>query len=202
MSSVHLKRKEQPYTTVGYRWQRSTAILMDTVNVPPTLGSIKFLSGPLMGSTFQISKPITTIGRDPGNDIVVTDPSISRHHTQIVWNKGAWSIQKIAQQNKVTVNQVDTQQATIKDRDTIGLGAGITFMFTSNAQVSNPTYVSPPSAQTVQVQGAAPQAPQQTFQAPPPPVQPPSPYLSAMAVPPTMKGQPIVDGGTQRASAG
>src|SRR6266702_3904606 len=202
MSSVHLKRKEQPYTTVGYRWQGPTAILMDTVNVPPTLGSIKFLTGPLTGSTFQISKAITTIGRDPGNDIVVTDPSISRHHAQIAWNNGAWSIQKIAQQNKVTVNQVDTQQATIKDRDTIGLGAGITFMFTSNAQVSNPTYVSPPPTQTVQVQGAAPQAPQQTFQVSPPSVQPPPSHLSTMAVPPAKQGQPIVDGGTQRAPAG
>ncbi len=202
MSSVHLERKEQPYTTVGYRWQGPTAILMDTVNVPPTLGSIKFLTGPLTGSTFQISKAITTIGRDPGNDIVVTDPSISRHHAQIAWNNGAWSIQKIAQQNKVTVNQVDTQQATIKDRDTIGLGAGITFMFTSNAQVSNPTYVSPPPTQTVQVQGAAPQAPQQTFQVSPPSVQPPPSHLSTMAVPPAKQGQPIVDGGTQRAPAG
>src|SRR5205085_5160968 len=144
-----------------------TAILMDTVNVPPSPGSITFLTGPLTGSAFQISKPITTIGRDPGNDIVVTDPSISRHHAQILWNNGAWSIQKIAPQNKVTVNQVDTQQTAIKDRDTISLGKGITFLFTNNAQVANPTYVSPPPPQTVQVQGAAPQAPQQTFKVPP-----------------------------------
>src|SRR5947209_10688079 len=101
---------------------------MDSFNNPPDLGSIHFLSGSLAGNTFQITKPTITIGREPTNDIVVTDPSVSRHHAQITWNNKTWSINKIAPQNTVTVNQREVQQATINDRDMIGLG-GISFLF-------------------------------------------------------------------------
>ena len=46
---------------------------MNAVNKPQSLASIKFLKGPLTGITFQIDKPVTTIGRDPGNDIVIDE---------------------------------------------------------------------------------------------------------------------------------
>jgi hypothetical protein len=35
---------------------------MSSVNWASSLGSIQFLTGPLMGRTFQLSKPIITIG--------------------------------------------------------------------------------------------------------------------------------------------
>src|SRR5436305_4596803 len=102
---------------------------MNVVNRPPGSGSIRFLTGPLAGNTYQITKPLTTIGREPGNDIIISDPSVSRHHALLVNNGGQWSIEKLASQNLVTVNQRDVQQAIISDRDTIGLGPGITFLF-------------------------------------------------------------------------
>src|SRR5206468_7481343 len=108
--------------------------VMDRVNGPPDLGSIQFVTGSQAGNTFPITKPSITLGREPGNDIVVSDPSISRHHAQISLNNGTWTILKLAPQNTVTVNSRDVQQAAINDRDTIGLG-GITFLFSSNADV-------------------------------------------------------------------
>src|SRR6266487_4442874 len=102
---------------------------MNVVNRSPGVGSIRFLTGPLAGSIYQITKPLTTIGREPDNDIIISDPSVSRQHARLVNNRGQWSIEKLAPQNLVTVNQRDVQQATISDRDTIGLGSGITFLF-------------------------------------------------------------------------
>jgi len=93
------------------------------------VGSIRFLTGPLAGSIYQITKPLTTIGREPDNDIIISDPSVSRQHARLVNNGGQWSIEKLAPQNLVTVNQRDVQLATISDRDTIGLGSGTTFLF-------------------------------------------------------------------------
>lgn len=101
---------------------------MNVVNRSPGLSSIRFLTGPLAGSTFQISKQVTTIGREPTNDIIISDPSVSRHHARLLNTGGQWSIEKLAPQNIVTVNQRDVQQATISDRDTISLGSGTTFM--------------------------------------------------------------------------
>ena len=47
----------------------------------------------------------------------------------MVNNAGQWSIEKLAEQNVVTVNQQNVQAAVLSDRDTIGLGTGTTFLF-------------------------------------------------------------------------
>ncbi len=46
---------------------------MNTPNIPPDGSLIKFLTGSLAGSIYRISKPSITIGRNPGNDIVIRD---------------------------------------------------------------------------------------------------------------------------------
>src|SRR5881396_2975561 len=140
---------------------------MDRVNDPPGLGSIRFLTGSAAGSTFPIMKPIVTIVREPGNDIVVSDSSVSRRHAQISLNNGTWTITKLASQNTLTVNQRDVQQSPINDRDMIGLG-GTTFLFQRNAGVPGIPYVPTANAQA-SFQGVPSAAvPQQSFQAPPP----------------------------------
>jgi len=90
---------------------------MDVLN--GQLGSLTFLTGSQVGKTFQITKPIFTIGREPTNDIVLTDASISRHHAQITYTNGVWSIAKLAPQNTMSVNNRDMQQGPLSDRDTI-----------------------------------------------------------------------------------
>ncbi len=100
---------------------------MDAIN--KALGSIRFLTGPLAGRSFPINKSITTLGREPGNDIVVSDPSVSRQHAQIMWNGKEWTIQKLTPQNKLLLNQRDVHQSPLSNRDTIGLGQETTFLF-------------------------------------------------------------------------
>jgi ABC-type multidrug transport system ATPase subunit/pSer/pThr/pTyr-binding forkhead associated (FHA) protein len=102
---------------------------MDVINNLPGVVSIRFLTGPLAGTTFPISKPSITIGREQYNDIVISDPSVSRQHARLVNNGTQWSIEKLSPQNVVTVNSRNVQQAIISDRDTVGLGTGSTFLF-------------------------------------------------------------------------
>src|SRR5258706_5126205 len=110
---------------------------MDVINNLSGLASIRFLTGPLAGSTYPISKPAITIGREPTNDIAISDPSVSRHHARLVKNGPQWSIEKLSPQNVVTVNQHNVQQAMISDRDTIGLGTGTTFLFLTSPALSS-----------------------------------------------------------------
>lgn len=108
---------------------------MDAGNNPPMHASIKFLSGPLAGRTFVISKLITTIGRDPINDIVVEhDQKVSRHHARLLWQSGTWSIENLSQRAALTVDQRETQQALIGDNTIIGLGADTSFVFLAQAE--------------------------------------------------------------------
>ena len=59
---------------------------MDVVNRSPMLASIQFLTGPLAGNIIQISKTTMTIGREPGNDVVISDPTVSRQHARLIYN--------------------------------------------------------------------------------------------------------------------
>src|SRR5690242_19643036 len=91
---------------------------MDAINNPPTLGSITFLTGPLSGKSYSITKPTITIGREGDNDIVIgADASVSRHPAQLTWNNGIWSITKLSLQNILQVNDRDVPQGELHDRD-------------------------------------------------------------------------------------
>lgn len=160
---------------------------MDGVNKASVLGSLKFLTGPLAGTTLPISKPVTTLGRDEtSNDIVISDPGVSRHHARIIQNGAQWQIEKLAPQNTVTLNSRDVQQSPLTDRDTVGLGTGTTFLFQATVQaaayapsasMSAPTYAkqpAPPAGASSPTWANSPAAPY----TPPLPTPQPPPYLS------------------------
>ena len=161
---------------------------MNAAFQPPESGAIKFLTGPLAGKTYQITKPITTIGRESTNDIVVKgDQRVSRSHARIIWQNGSWSIEKLSPQNMMTVNRVPVQQATIADGNTIGLGEDTTFLFQvrAQAQAATPT---PPIVPLYQQQASSPQhvvQPQQQYPATPPkyPMNPPAQHYAAQPTP-------------------
>src|SRR5712692_8514333 len=189
---------------------------MDVVNRPPGLGSIQFLSGPLAGSNFPINKTTITIGREPGNDIVISDPTVSRLHARLLYNGSQWTIEKLSPQNSLIVNKREVQQAIINDHDTISVGPGTSFLFISSPAAQRPASPPPdlqrtplnPSPESPQY--APPQAPfspvQQSYQVPLPPLatsfaaQPPPPPFSTAAVPSPVQGQQqlLADAATQR----
>ena len=123
---------------------------MSNVNQPPSTGSIRFLTGPLTGRSFQLSKPIITIGRDNSNDIFITDPKVSRFHARLLWNNGSWSIEKLSQTSTVSVNQQRVQQSVIYDNNIVGLGEDCSFLFLLpgievNTQLEETNHLTPQS---------------------------------------------------------
>src|SRR5258706_10648351 len=105
------------------------------------LGQITILTGPQAGRSFQLTKLAVTVGRDPTNDIVPTDPSVARTHARILYSQSVWSIEKLTDHNTVTVNQRDVQQSIIRHNDNIGLGGITTFLFLPASSI--PNYVGP-----------------------------------------------------------
>ncbi len=174
---------------------------MDAVNGPPIVGTIQFLSGPLAGSTHQLNKPVINLGREPGNDIVIPDPSVSRHHAQIIWNNGAWIIRKLAPQNSMLVNQRDVPQMALHEQDTVSLGGSSTFVFSaalgqrSAAPASSMQSAVPQMSFPPQSPAASPVGPISGVTPPPPPPGQ-TPYI------PTLEAQPVggaaPEFGTQR----
>lgn len=168
---------------------------MDIINRSPLLGSVQFLSGPLAGSTISISKSIITIGREPDNDIVISDPTVSRHHARLINNAGRWSVEKLSLQNIVTVNSQNIEQAIINNGDTIGLGGGTTFLFLTHAGVPQT-----PGPAPFDQQRPASSYPPPNAQVPPPSSPPPSVgQQSGPLIKRTIAAPPVA--GAERASA-
>jgi ABC-type multidrug transport system ATPase subunit/pSer/pThr/pTyr-binding forkhead associated (FHA) protein len=95
--------------------------------------TIKFLTGPLAGMTYQLTKEVIYLGREHDNDIIIPDGAVSRYHAQVIYREGQWCIKKYSLDTMLTINQRDVWEAPLKDGDTIALGHSLTsFLFQIN----------------------------------------------------------------------
>jgi pSer/pThr/pTyr-binding forkhead associated (FHA) protein len=61
------------------------------------------LDGTEKSYRLQTHRPFT-VGRDPGNDIILRDPKVSRHHSEIVFERGFFVLHDLASANGTYVN--------------------------------------------------------------------------------------------------
>lgn len=61
------------------------------------------LDGTEKSYRLQTHRPFT-VGRDPGNDIILRDPKVSRHHAEVVFERGFFVIHDLASANGTFVN--------------------------------------------------------------------------------------------------
>jgi ABC-type multidrug transport system ATPase subunit/pSer/pThr/pTyr-binding forkhead associated (FHA) protein len=133
---------------------------MEPETQPSARASITFLTGPQAGKTFDITRAVTTIGRESDNDLVLKgDLKVSRHHARLQWRAGAWMIENLSRNALLTVNQQRVQQASIQDGAVIGLGDETAFRFVVQASVADLTEEAL-ETQPIRPQSAAPSASQ------------------------------------------
>lgn len=97
----------------------------------PFAATLIFLSGPLAGKTFQITRPVTTLGRQSTNDIVIPDPKVSRTHARILWQDGRWTIERLSQSSQITLAGQQRTEGVLEDQMIIHLGQDSAFRFLS-----------------------------------------------------------------------
>ncbi len=79
------------------------------------LGSIK--------AAHRIRSQRVALGRATDNDIVLTDPSVSRHHAEIRWDPAAgYQLRDLGSHNGTYVNGQYTVATALKDMDLISIG--------------------------------------------------------------------------------
>lgn len=61
------------------------------------------LDGAEKSYRLQTHRPFT-LGRDPGNDIILRDPKVSRHHAEIVFERGFFVLKDLVSANGTYVN--------------------------------------------------------------------------------------------------
>lgn len=65
---------------------------------------------------------LITIGRNDGNDIVLSDPHVSRAHATIAWEDGSWRIASIGRHGTI-INDRLISEAKLHHQTTFRLGA-------------------------------------------------------------------------------
>lgn len=71
---------------------------------------------------YQLRDDRTVVGRDTNCDVILGDPSVSRHHAEVLHNDSGWLIRDTGSTNGIIVNGVATTQSRIYDGDIIDLG--------------------------------------------------------------------------------
>ena len=70
------------------------------------LASLALVAGPRYGEELPIPKPVVTVGRAAGSDILIDDDSVSAAHARLEWDLGAWRITDLASTNGTAVEGV------------------------------------------------------------------------------------------------
>jgi len=102
---------------------------MSTEQKSQVLASIRFLTGPLTNSTFDITTSITKFGRDRSNDIIISDQSVSRFHARLLYANDLWKIENLSETNAITVDQQEVEQAALFPNSIVELGKTVSFIF-------------------------------------------------------------------------
>lgn len=105
---------------------------------------IKFHNGPLAGQRLPLKFPVVIIGRDPQNDIVVSDPRISRRHASLRYRQGLWYIENLSQASYIAVDQQRSERSVLQNNSVIHLGSDISFVLTMLPSVPGGMYAPAP----------------------------------------------------------
>ncbi len=101
-------------------------------------------SGPQTGGVFPLHKTEVSLGRDLTNDLVVSDPEVSRHHARLYFQGNTYVLEDLGSTNGTFVNGIRlTGPYPLRSGETISLGERVVFLY--EAVDEDATVVSPSS---------------------------------------------------------
>src|SRR4051794_8322354 len=80
-------------------------------------------SGLALGTSFNLTPPIVSIGRKPTNAIVLDDNFVSGEHALLTWRDGRWWAEDYKSTNSTILNGAELSRATpVLDGDILTVG--------------------------------------------------------------------------------
>jgi len=94
---------------------------------------------------YEITAPVTKIGRKPTNDVPLSDPFVSREHAEIVAiSDGGYELRDIGAENPIRVNGRVVSQHKLRDGDKILLGQTLLIYRSESPCISTGVEMVPP----------------------------------------------------------
>ncbi len=93
--------------TCGYdrSSMRASADTYHAMTGRPLRCRLVFQNGQFAGRALMLHQGVTTIGRGPGNDLILGDGSVSRMHARLSFARGTWYIEDVGSSNGIWVNR-------------------------------------------------------------------------------------------------
>lgn len=97
--------------------------------------------GSELNHSYEITKDITTLGRDADNDIVINDPEVSREHLRLIRENNILTVEDFGSINGTFIDEKQIRLATVlKHGDLLELGKTIALEFTSSNTSMLPSF--------------------------------------------------------------
>jgi predicted component of type VI protein secretion system len=90
--------------------------------VMPPPASLKPAAGELAGREFPVTKTLLSIGRGLDNDLVIDDPRVSRHHSQITFRHSHYLLRDLRSTNGTFVNGQPVEAVVLASGDIVSIG--------------------------------------------------------------------------------
>jgi pSer/pThr/pTyr-binding forkhead associated (FHA) protein len=84
--------------------------------------------------TFEIDKPVVTIGRNKNNDVPIDNLGISKKHAKIVKKQGQYVLEDLKSTNGTLLNDKKVTQAPLSGKDVITIGKYTLLVVASNGK--------------------------------------------------------------------
>jgi serine/threonine protein kinase len=92
-------------------------------NGRPILARLSIQNGPMAGRSYRFHQDVTTIGRTNGNDLVISERTVSRRHARLWFADGHWYLEDMGSANGTLVNNVRIYQPVVlNDNDIVNFG--------------------------------------------------------------------------------
>ena len=92
-------------------------------NGRPILARLSIQNGPMAGRSYRFHQDVTTIGRTNGNDLVISERTVSRRHARLWFADGRWYLEDLQSINGSLVNNVRIYQPVVlNDGDIVNFG--------------------------------------------------------------------------------
>lgn len=125
MQPTHNNEPDSGATRI-FRMPSSDATSPDLMgDATPANPSLVIVKGPQMGSNFELTDSIVTIGRDPSNSVFLNDMTVSRHHARVDLSgisSGFATVEDLGSLNGTWVDGAIVNKAMLKDGSTIQIG--------------------------------------------------------------------------------
>ena len=95
-----------------------------TLSAPPgTVDALVVVRGPRVGETYELTAEVTTVGRQAGNDVVLDDVTVSRHHALFTTTaSGRVTVRDLNSLNGTYVNGSRVEEVALRTFDEVQIG--------------------------------------------------------------------------------